>query len=365
MVSALDFEAVTQRVAMLETLLLTLEEGSHTRELLIARLCFGGMRLKDAVEVPVKELLASSSEGDLEASLPRYRRTDQYFPRLQPMCLVAKRHCVELRRRATATTTVQTGSQPAFPSRKKGFPVTTRTAERCLSVVISTGTEASTCDYRLFQRVGRAARGYASRFAELSEERHRAKQKKSKEGTERLEQLRDAVRPFLRKQLHESADVDDAVQETLIRLNAKIYRLGDAVSIDDSIKFAIGIAKNVMLEFRRRTRDQEVTNVNDFFLKATTREDLGLEKSRAYEDTRHVTESINSLMGCLNDRQRNVISRIFSQSPSTCREIAESMGMVTRSVQRIKAQALKKLRKEIEKGPYGKLISILAAMSFH
>lgn len=125
-----------------------------------------------------------------------------------------------------------------------------------------------------------------------------------------------------------------------MRLSVKMANSKSEINYDDTIALAIGIAKNVLKETLRNKASEQLSNRDGFFWASTTRDDLELEKSRAYEDSRYVASAMKELVLSLNERQQVIINESFSHSPKTAAEIASILGITPRTVQRIKAQAL-------------------------
>ena len=186
---------------------------------------------------------------------------------------------------------------------------------------------------------------------ELAADRVEARRLRSERNHASLNKLRSALNRIFENKLVDPGAIEDAVQETMMRLSVKMANSKSEINYDDTIALAIGIAKNVLKETLRNKASEQLSNRDGFFWASTTRDDLELEKSRAYEDSRYVASAMKELVLSLNERQQVIINESFSHSPKTAAEIASILGITPRTVQRIKAQALNRLRKEIGRGP--------------
>ena len=146
-------EALPQ-VSALEKTLSQLHAAGHLREVVLARLCFGGMRLKEAVEVSAASILAARNEDDLAQKLNRYVVSDFYFDTLPGVAMICKDYCMALKTKSVWGKRGASEAQPIFPSRKKGVPVTPRSMERCLATAMQSSGVTERMSYRLIQRTG-------------------------------------------------------------------------------------------------------------------------------------------------------------------------------------------------------------------
>jgi DNA-directed RNA polymerase specialized sigma24 family protein len=341
-------EAIRQ-VKYLEDVLLWLCESGHLKEVILARFCLGGVRLKNAVATTIGVDIEAMCGQSLKSQHIRVTDNDYVFEKLPALAAVWTEYCVSLKHASKGHRTLTSSTCVAFPSRKKGLAITPRSAERALALALKSSPFDRQLTYRRIQAIGRLLRQHERSLRQAHDERIEEKERQAKVGAERLERIRRKIRPYFATRLADPAAIEDAVQETLVRLNAKTEQMAPR-TYEDDLSLSLGIAGNVVQEFRRRQEKEHVSNMNGFFWDATTKEDLGLENSRSPQDSKYVADAMAELVKILNERQLYVISSIYSASPKSASQIARNLRITARSVQRIKAGALKKLQKEILKG---------------
>src|SRR5689334_13091755 len=75
----MDCGQVVRRVTLVEQAFKLLQQHGHLREMLLARFCFGGLKLRDAVKLEVSSIFGHSHESGLVQAVPSYSETSIYF----------------------------------------------------------------------------------------------------------------------------------------------------------------------------------------------------------------------------------------------------------------------------------------------
>lgn len=152
-----------------------------------------------------------------------------------------------------------------------------------------------------------------------------------------LQQLRPALAAFLRRKLHDPADLPDALQETSLR--AWTYAASAEVKAPVSVCFRI--AQNVAIDLAR-AHQRTPFNVQDVALDQHPGEEAGPERSASAQQR---LELVKQVIGGLPPGCRHVF--LLSRSSGLSNpEIAKRCGVSIKLVEKQISRALRQLREQ-------------------
>ncbi|MFT8775474.1 MAG: sigma-70 family RNA polymerase sigma factor [Gluconacetobacter liquefaciens] len=145
--------------------------------------------------------------------------------------------------------------------------------------------------------------------------------------------MRRSLRRFVEGRLRDSADSEDLVQETYLRLH--VYRRTRSVA--DVKAFCFEVARNLIHDYRRRRQGDPVVDILP--------EDVACPQPRADEIMTH-KQRVDSMVAAMCDMsslRREIFIRQKLDGHST-QEIAEQMGLSRACVEKHVTRAIATLR---------------------
>jgi RNA polymerase sigma factor (sigma-70 family) len=153
-----------------------------------------------------------------------------------------------------------------------------------------------------------------------------------------LQQLRPALMAFLRRKLHDPADIHDALQETSLR----VWRYAAKSEVRAPVSVCFRIAEHVAVDFARANKRAPYTEQSDA-IEQTVATEPGPERSASAAQT---LELVKEVIGRLPPGCRHVFLLSRSNGLSNL-EIAKRCGVSIKLVEKQISRALRELREHL------------------